>query len=110
MASSGTFGEHVTVTMSADLVAGIARVKRNRSRFIAEAVRHALNAAIAWSCSGPCSHPHSESLATAALGLADWADAMPEADSDLLDINAGTPLTWQVEVGWVTLETDGIQP
>ncbi|MFW6730393.1 MAG: hypothetical protein ACODUE_01440 [Synechococcus sp.] len=71
MASSGPLAERVTVTMPAELVAGIDRVERNRSRFIDE--------------------------------------ADPKADSDLLDPNAGTPLTWRADVGWVS-ETDGIQP
>jgi len=34
--------ERVTVTMPAELVAGINRIERNRSCFIAEAVRHEL--------------------------------------------------------------------
>ena len=34
--------ERVTVTMPAELVAGIDRIEANRSRFIAEAVRHEL--------------------------------------------------------------------
>src|SRR5580704_9913445 len=34
--------ERVTITLSADLVEGIDRLERNRSRFIAEAVEHEL--------------------------------------------------------------------
>ncbi len=34
--------ERVTVTMPAELVAGVDRYERNRSRFITEAVRHEL--------------------------------------------------------------------
>jgi len=110
MASSGPLAERVTVTMPAELVAGIDRVERNRSRFIAEAVRHELQRRQRLELQRSLRSPHPDSLATAALGLTDWAEAMAEADSDLLDPNAGTPLTWQAEVGWINPETDGIQP
>ncbi|MEB3305349.1 MAG: ribbon-helix-helix domain-containing protein [Cyanobacteriota bacterium] len=110
MASSGPLAERVTVTMPAELVAGIDRVERNRSRFIAEAVRHELQRRQRLELQRSLQSPHPDSLATAALGLTDWAEAIPEADSDLLDPNAGTPLTWQAEVGWINPETDGIQP
>ena len=42
MARSGPLAERVTVTMPSELVAGIDRIVANRSRFIAEAVRHEL--------------------------------------------------------------------
>lgn len=109
-ASSGPLAERVTVTMPAELVAGIDRVERNRSRFIAEAVRHELQRRQRLELQRSLQSPHPDSLATAALGLTDWAEAMAEADSDLLDPNAGSPLTWRAEVGWVNPETDGIQP
>ena len=35
--------ERMTVTLSAELVDGIDRVERNRSRFVAQAVEHELN-------------------------------------------------------------------
>jgi metal-responsive CopG/Arc/MetJ family transcriptional regulator len=40
MAPAGHSAERVTVTMPAELVAGIDRLERNRSLFIADAVRH----------------------------------------------------------------------
>jgi metal-responsive CopG/Arc/MetJ family transcriptional regulator len=42
MVRSGPLAERVTVTMPSELVAGIDRIESNRSRFIAEAVRHEL--------------------------------------------------------------------
>ena len=42
MAATRALSERVTVTMPAELVAGIDRYARNRSGFIAEAVRHEL--------------------------------------------------------------------
>ena len=42
MPHTGRLAERVTVTMPVDLIAGIDRVERNRSRFIAETVRNEL--------------------------------------------------------------------
>ena len=42
MVRSRPLAERVTVTMPSELVAGIDRIEANRSRFIAEAVRHEL--------------------------------------------------------------------
>ena len=42
MARTAPPTERVTVTMPGELVAGIDRIEGNRSRFIAEAVRHEL--------------------------------------------------------------------
>jgi hypothetical protein len=44
--------------------------------------------------------PHPDSAATAALGLADWAEALPEGDNDLLDPNAGVAVHWRQDSGW----------
>ena len=105
MASSGPLAERVTVTMPAELVAGIDRIERNRSRFIAEAVRHELQRRQRLELQRSLQTPHPDSLATAALGLTDWADAMSDADNDLLEPGAGTPLAWRADTGWGNSET-----
>ena len=64
MVSPGPLAERVTVTMPAELVAEIDRIESNRSRFIAEAVRHELQRRLRLELQSP----HPESLATAALG------------------------------------------
>jgi len=110
MASSGPLAERVTVTMPAELVAGIDRIERNRSRFIAEAVRHELQRRQRLELQRSLQTPHPDSLATAALGLTDWAEAMSDADNDLLDPEAGIPLAWRADTGWVNSETPLGQP
>jgi metal-responsive CopG/Arc/MetJ family transcriptional regulator len=59
--------ERVTVTMPAELVAEIDRSESNRSRFIAEAVRHELQRRLRLELQCSLQSPHPESLATAAL-------------------------------------------
>ena len=109
MASSGPLAERVTVTMPAELVASIDRIERNRSRFIAEAVRHELQRRQRLALQDSLQSPHPDSLATAALGMPDWAVAQTDADNDLLDPEAGIPLAWQPNTGWVNPETPASQ-
>lgn len=100
MAVAPSVSERVTVTMPAELVAGIDRYERNRSRFIAEAVRHELKRRRRLELLRSLESPHPESLATATLGLQTWGDALPDHDGDLLDPAAGLPLRWSAEHGW----------
>ncbi|MDM7936715.1 MAG: ribbon-helix-helix domain-containing protein [Cyanobium sp. CZS 48M] len=109
MARSSPLAERVTVTMPYELVAGIDRIEGNRSRFIAEAVRHELQRRQRLELLRSLEAPHPESAATAALGLADWAEAMPEEDSDLLDPSAGVPMDWRPGSGWQTIGSPKIQ-
>jgi hypothetical protein len=100
MVANGSLSERVTVTMPADLVAGIDRYARNRSGFIAEAVRHELKRRRRQELLQSLAHPHPESLATASLGLTNWADGLPAGDTDLLDPAAGIAVRWSTEQGW----------
>jgi hypothetical protein len=100
MAVSSSAYERVTVTMPAELVAGVDRYERNRSRFITEAVRHELKRRRHLELLRSLDEPHPDSLATAALGLEAWGEALPTEDSDLLDPTAGLPLRWSANQGW----------
>ena len=110
MARSSPPAERVTVTMPSELVAGIDRIESNRSRFIAEAVRHELQRRQRLELLRSLEAPHPDSAATAALGLADWAEALPEGDSDLLDASAGEPVHWRPESGWQPSGSPEIKP
>jgi hypothetical protein len=110
MVRSVSPAERVTVTMPAELVAGIDRIESNRSRFIAEAVRHELQRRQRLELLRSLEAPHADSAATAALGLADWAEALPEGDSDLLDPSAGEPVHWRPESGWQLPSPPEIKP
>lgn len=100
MAVASSPFERVTVTMPAELVAGVDRYERNRSRFITEAVRHELKRRRHLELLRSLDEPHPDTLATAALGLEAWAEALPTEDSDLLDPTAGLPLRWSANQGW----------
>jgi hypothetical protein len=92
--------ERVTVTLPAELVGGIDRLERNRSRFIAEAVEHELarrrREALLRSVHNP--HPETADLADADLG--DWTADLPD-DEGLVDVAGGTAVRWVEGRGWV---------
>ena len=98
-ASASPF-ERITVTMPAELVAGIDRVECNRSRFITEAVRHELKHRRRLELLRSVEDPHPDSLAIAALGLKSWHQGLSAGDSDLLDPSAGVQLHWDMAQGW----------
>jgi Arc/MetJ-type ribon-helix-helix transcriptional regulator len=100
MAPAGHSAERVTVTMPAELVAGIDRLERNRSRFITDAVRHELKRRQRLELLRSLQEPHPDSSTTAALGLTAWADALPAEASDLVDPAAGVPVRWTPGQGW----------
>ena len=92
--------ERVTVTMPADLIAGIDRYERNRSRFIADAVRHELKRRRRQELLRSLEEPHPECNTTSSLGLKSWSQGLPAGDDDLLDPWGGVPLRWSEEQGW----------
>lgn len=97
MATTG----RVTVTLPLDLIEGIDRLERNRSRFIAEAVEHEL---VRRQCDGlllslKSSPPEAVDLAE--MGMADWAANLPAEEEGLVDVSAGTPVRWIEGRGWV---------
>jgi len=105
MAIAATPSQRVTVTMPAKLVAGIDRYERNRyernrSRFIAEAVRHELKRRQRQELQRSLEDPHPDSIATASLGLQSWAESLPIGDADLLDPAAGVLVRWSPGQGW----------
>ena len=93
--------ERVTVTLSAELVAGIDRLERNRSRFIAEAVEHELARRRREELLSSVRNPHPETLDLAESGLGDWAADLP-ADEGLVDVAGGIAVRWVEGQGWVT--------
>jgi len=99
-----TTAERVTVTLPAELVEGIDRLERNRSRFIAEAVEHELTRRRHDALLRSVASPHSETTGLVDTGLADWASDLPD-DEGLLDPTAGTPVRWTEGRGWVKEST-----
>jgi hypothetical protein len=93
--------ERVTVTLPAELVEGIDRYERNRSRFISEAVAHELGRRRREGLLRSLKSPHPEAVELAEQGLADWAASLPPDDEGLVDVNAGKSVRWLEGQGWV---------
>jgi hypothetical protein len=94
--------DRVTVTLPNDLVREIDRREKNRSKFIAEAVRNELDRRRRDELRRSLDHPHPESSDLAEQGLEEWTRGLPEEDAAaLLDINAGRPIRWVSGEGWV---------
>lgn len=93
--------ERVTVTLPIDLVEGIDRFERNRSRFITDAVEHELVRRRRESLLRSLQSPHPEAAELAETGLADWGASLPTDDEALVDVSAGTPVRWVEGQGWV---------
>jgi len=92
--------ERVTVTLSAELVEGIDRLERNRSRFIAEAVARELSRRRREALLMSISRPHTETAELADVGLREWTSDLP-ADEGLVDPAGGTAVRWIEGQGWV---------
>jgi Arc/MetJ-type ribon-helix-helix transcriptional regulator len=94
--------DRVTVTLPNDLVRDIDRREKNRSRFVAEAVRNELDRRRREDLSRSLQNPHPESADLADQGLEEWTRSLPDEDTEaLVDSNAGTPVQWVSGEGWV---------
>ena len=94
--------DRVTVTLPDDLVREIDRREKNRSKFIAEAVRNELDRRRRDELHRSLDNPHPESAELAEQGLEEWTRGLPEEDAAaLVDSNAGRPIRWVSGEGWV---------
>jgi hypothetical protein len=94
--------ERVTVTLPMDLVRDIDRREKNRSKFVAEAVRHELDHRRRAELRRSLENPHPESAEFADEGLEAWTRSLPEEDTEaLVDSSAGKPVRWVSGEGWV---------
>jgi hypothetical protein len=91
--------ERITVTLSAELVKGIDRLERNRSRFVAEAVAHELARRRREDLLSSIGNPHPETADLAQPNLGDWTDDLPD-DEGLVDLTRGTAVRWVEGQGW----------
>ena len=92
--------ESVTVTLSAELVEGIDRLERNRSRFIAEAIERELARRRRDALLSSLRSPHPETADVADTGLGDWTSDRP-GDEGLVDVAGGTAVRWVEGQGWL---------
>jgi hypothetical protein len=94
--------ERVTVTLPDEIVRDIDRREKNRSRFVAEAVRHELERRRREELRHSLENPHPESADLAQQGLDEWRRTLPAEDVEgLLERTAGKPLRWVPGQGWV---------
>jgi Arc/MetJ-type ribon-helix-helix transcriptional regulator len=94
--------ERVTVTLPNDLVRDIDRLEKNRSKFVAEAVRRELERRRREELRRSLRNPHPESTDLAEQGLDDWSHGLPEEDVDaLVKSGAGKAVRWIPGKGWV---------
>jgi len=94
--------DRVTVTLPNDLIKDIDRREKNRSKFIAEAVRNELDRRRRDELRRSLQNPHPESAGLAEQGLEEWTRSLPEEDTAaLVDSNAGTPVRWVSGEGWM---------
>ncbi len=93
--------ERVTVTLPAELIEGIDRIERNRSRFITQAVEHELALRRREALLLSLENPHSEVVALGEVGFGEWGARLPAGDAGLVDELGGTPVRWVEGRGWV---------
>ena len=97
-----THFERVTVTLPEDLLRDIDRREKNRSKFVAEAVRRELDRRRRDELRRSLDNPHPESAELAEQGLEDWSRGLPEEDAEaLVDSSAGKAVRWAPGEGWV---------
>jgi hypothetical protein len=90
----------VTVTLPAGIVEDIDRLEKNRSRFIAQAVRRELEHRRREALQRSIDNPHPEAGELAQAGFDDWGASLPAEEEALLDMAAGTPVVWVPGEGW----------
>lgn len=93
--------ERVTVTLPVELIEGIDRCERNRSRFITEAVEHELVRRRRHELSRSLHSPHPDAAELEETGLADWVASLPAEDRGLVDETAGRAVRWVEGRGWL---------
>jgi hypothetical protein len=92
--------ERVTVTLAEELVEAIDRFERNRSRFIATAIRHEIDRLHREALLESVRSPHPETLESAEARLTDWVADLPDEEG-LVDEAAGVSVRWIEGKGWV---------
>lgn len=83
-------------------VGRIDRREKNRSKFVADAVRHELESRRREDLRRSLQNPNSESTEFADEGFEAWIRSLPEEDTEaLVDSSGGKPVRWVSGEGWV---------
>jgi Arc/MetJ-type ribon-helix-helix transcriptional regulator len=95
--------KRITLTLPAQVVRDIDRLAKNRSKFVADAVRNEVQRRLRAELRQSLENPHPNTAALAELGMEDWARSLPDDDTPaLLDPAAGKPVRWVPGTGWVS--------
>ena len=93
--------ERVTVSLPDDLLRDIDRQEKNRSKFVAEAVRRELERRRRIELERSLANPHPDSVELAEQGFEDWTTLLPDEDAGgLVDMTAGREVRWVPGEGW----------
>ncbi len=93
--------ERVTVSLPDGLVREIDRRERNRSKFVAEAVRRELDRRRREELRLSLQNPHPETAESDGQDPEKWFGELPEEDAQqLVDSRAGKSVRWNPNVGW----------
>jgi hypothetical protein len=80
----------------------VGRLEANRSRFIAEAVRHELDRRRREELTRSLRKPYGDGVGLAEAGFDGWTAGLPDEEAkDLVDIRGGRPVRWVTGEGWV---------
>ena len=94
--------DRVTVTLPTEFIKDIDRREKNRSKFVAEAVRKELDRRRREELRRSLHNPHPESAELVETGLEEWTRGLPEEDTEsIVNSNAGKPIQWVSGKGWV---------
>ena len=95
--------ERVTVTLPDDLLREIDRREKNRSKFVADAVRRELDHRRRLELRRSLENPHSESAVLPEQGFEEWANMLPDEDAQsLIDPTSLRAIRWVPGQGWVS--------
>jgi Arc/MetJ-type ribon-helix-helix transcriptional regulator len=94
--------ERVTVSIPSAVVRDIDRRAKNRSGFVAEAIRRELDRRRREDLRISLQNPHHESAAPDDPGLEEWSRSLPVEDTAaLVAPGKGRPVRWVPGEGWV---------
>ena len=97
--------ERVTVTLPDNLIKDIDRREKNRSKFVADAVRRELDRRRRADLRRSLQNPHPESADLAEQGLEDWSRGLPDENAEaLVDSSVGKQVRWVPGEGWVEVQ------
>jgi post-segregation antitoxin (ccd killing protein) len=92
--------ERVTVTLPIELIEQIDRIERNRSKFVAVAIRNELSRRQLEHFRASLDNAHCDAAELTELGLDDWATGYPPETEGIAERNAGSRVRWIEPHGW----------